>query len=125
MTNEDGLIRMTGEVRKLATDPFERAARWEQQEEIRQELIKKRVWRKMRRRGGAGMAAIAMVVFGLPHALTALVRPAGFDFGDPTWSESLVDFFGGRFWLFGAYTGFMLLLFRAGLITWVASRGTE
>jgi hypothetical protein len=115
-----------GEVRSLTTDPFERAARREQQEEIRQELIKKRVWRRMRRRGGAGVAAIAMIVFGLPYTITALVRAGGFDFGEPTWGESLVDFFfGGRFWLFGAYTGFMLLLLWAALITWVATRGGD
>src|SRR5688572_18269061 len=115
-----------GEVHKLATDPFEQAAKRERQEELRQEMVKQRMWRKMRRRGGGGMAAVALVVFGLPYALTALVRASGFDFGEPTWGESLVDFFfGGRFWLFGAYTGFMLLLVWTALIVWVASRGSE
>ena len=115
-----------GEVRRLTTDPFERAAQREHREEIRQEILKRRVWRKMRRRGGSGMAAIAMVVFGVPYAIAALVRAAGFDFGDPTWGASFVAFFfGGRFWLFGAYTGFMLLMIWVGLITWIAARGDD
>lgn len=114
----------TGEVRTLTADPFERAAKREHREEIQRELRKRRVWKGMRRRGGSGMAAIAMVVFGVPYTIAALVRASGFDFGEPTWGESLRDFFfGGRFWLFGAYTGFMLLLIWAGLITWIASRG--
>lgn len=115
---------MTGEVRRLTTDPFERAAQREHREELQREFMRRRMWKRMRRRGGTGMATIAIVVFGVPYALTALVRAAGFDFGEPTWGESLVDFFfGGRFWLFGAYTGFILLLVWTAAITWVASRG--
>jgi hypothetical protein len=118
----------TGEVRKLTTDPFERAAKREEQEEIRKEFLRQRMargtLRRMRRRGGRTGMWIAVVVFGAPYALTALIRAAGFDFGEPAWGTSLVNFFfGGRLWLFGAYTGFMLLLLWAAAIVWVASRG--
>ena len=112
----------------VTDDPFERAAKREEREEIRKELVRQRVargtWGRMRRRGGRTGMWIAVVVFGAPYALVALIRAAGFDFGEPTWGESLVDFFfGGRFFIFGAYTGFMLMLLWAAAIVWVAMRG--
>ena len=113
----------TGEVRKLTTDPFERAAQREHREEVQREFLKQRVWKRMRKRRDASGMGVVLVVFGLPYAIWALVRAAGFDFGDPTWGRSLLDyFFGGRFWIFGAYTGFMLMLFWVAVIVWVAER---
>jgi hypothetical protein len=113
----------TGEVRKLTTDPFERAAKREHQDEIRREMLKSRMWKRMRKRRDASGMGIVLVIVGLPYAVWALVRAAGFDFGEPTWGKSLIDyFFGGRFWVFGAYTGFMLLLIWVTAIVWVAER---
>ena len=114
----------SGEVRRLTADPFERAAQREHHEELRQELVKQRLWRKMRRNGDGAMAAMMLAFFGVPYAIGALVRAAGFRFGEPTWGESLVDyFFGGRFWLFGAWTGFTLLMAWAALMLWIMARG--
>ena len=112
-----------GEVRKLTTDPFERAAKREHADEIRRELLKTRVWKRMRKRRDASGMGVVLIVVGVPYVIWALVRAAGFDFGDPTWGRSLVDFFfGGRFWVFGAYTGSMLLLIWVTAIARAADR---
>ena len=95
---------MTGEVRRLTTDPFERAARREEQEHIRQRWVQE-MWGGR----GSGMGAV-IAFFGIPYVIWGLIRAAGFDFGDPTLPQSIVDYFFGKWWIFGAYTAWMLLL---------------
>ena len=108
----------------MTTDPFERAAEREHRDEVRRELVKRRLWGRMRSRGDGSIAAVGLVFFGVPYAIAALVRAAGFRFGEPSWGESLVQFFfGGRFWLFGAWTGFMLLMTWLLVMFWLLARG--
>lgn len=105
----------------MTVDPFERAAEREEREEIVREMRK--TW------GIAGLVSptsgmtISLIVFGGPYILIALIRAAGFDFGEPTWGESMVEFFfGGPRRGFGIYTGWMLFLVWVWLITAVSSR---
>jgi len=110
----------------LTTDPFERAAQREHHDELQRELVKERIWRKMRKRRDASGMGIIMMFFGVPYVFAALIRAAGFNFGVPSWRQSLIDFFfGGRYWLFGAFTGWTLFILWVTAIVWVFDRWDE
>jgi hypothetical protein len=96
----------------MTTDPFERAAQYEEREEIAREMRRAWAWNGI---SGSGVAT-ALVAFGLPYVIWGLVRAAGFHFGDPTMPQSLIRFFFGRWWIFGAYTVWMLFLLWAWAI---------
>ena len=99
----------------MTTDPFERAARREEQEEVRREMRRRWTWGRGWRRSGM---ATALVVFGIPYVIWGLIRAANFDFGDPTMGQSLLRYFFGRWYVFGVYTGWMLFL----IWTWAIAR---
>ena len=102
----------------MTADPFERAARREEHEEFQREMRRMWDWRSASTNG----MSIALVVFGIPYVLIALIRAAGFDFGDPTLPRSIVEyFFGGPRRGFGIYTGWMLFLLWTWLIVRVSS----
>jgi hypothetical protein len=104
----------------MTSDPFERAARREEREEIEREKRLRQMWTDYSSSTGV---AIAIVVFGIPYLLIALIRASGWDFGSPTLPESLVEyFFGGPRRGFGIYTGWMLFLIWAWLITVLSNR---
>jgi hypothetical protein len=95
-------------------DPFERAARREEQEELRREITRARVLNKVV--GKDSDTGAALVVFGVPYAIWALIRAAFYDFGSPTLPRSIVHFFFGDWWWFGAYTAWVLFLVWVALI---------
>jgi len=104
----------------MTSDPFERAAKREERAEIERERRLHGVWTDY---GGSNGMAVALVVFGIPYLIIALIRASGWDFGSPTLPESLVEyFFGGPRRGFGIYTGWMLFLIWTWLITVVSSR---
>jgi hypothetical protein len=105
----------------MTTDPFERAARREEHEEIAREMRKR--WGIPGGGSPTSGMSIALIVFGGPYILIALIRAAGFDFGEPTLGQSLVDFFFGPPRRgFAIYTGWMLFLAWTWLIVAVSSR---
>jgi hypothetical protein len=96
----------------VTNDPFERAAKREEKDEIRREITKQNMMRRMSRRTRSAIWA-----FGIPYVIWALVRASSFDFGEPTIPRSIVEFFfksGAPF--FTAYTVWMLFLIWAHLI---------
>jgi hypothetical protein len=93
-------------------DPFERAAEREEREELRREMRRQRMWSAGRNGMGSALAA-----FGIPYLVWGLIRAASFDFGDPTVPQSIVRFFFGKWWIFGAYTAWMLFLLWAAAIS--------
>jgi hypothetical protein len=96
-------------------DPFERAARREEQEELRREITRAKLLSRVTPRRDSGMGA-ALVVFAVPYAIWALIRAAFYDFGEPTLPRSIVEFLFGEWWWFGAYTGWVLFLVWVALI---------
>jgi hypothetical protein len=102
----------------MKDDPFERAAEREEHEEIRREMRRTWMWG---RRGRSG-TAVAVVVFGIPYIVWGLLRAATYDFGEPTVPQSMVRFFFGEWWWFGAMTGWLLFLIWATAIEVVSAR---
>ena len=98
-----------------AIDPFERAAEREEQEEFRREMKRMWMWGRARRYGHSGLV-VAIIVFGIPYVVWGLIRAASFHFGDPTIPQSVVRYFFGHWWTFGAYSGWMLFLLWAWAI---------
>ena len=96
-------------------DPFERAARREEQEELRREITRAHLLSRMTG-GGSDMGA-ALAALGVPYLVWGLIRAAYYDFGSPTLPRSIVEFFFDDFWWFGAYTVLMLLVIWAAAIT--------
>jgi hypothetical protein len=90
---------------KVTDDPFERAAEREEREEMRREMRRERMWR----RGREGTSSM-LAMFGIPYVVWALIRAANFDFGEPTLPQSIVRYFFGKWWVFGAYSAWMLFL---------------
>jgi hypothetical protein len=99
----------------VSTDPFERAARREEREEIRREL--RRSWIAPGMRWASRGITTALVAFGFPYLIWGLIRAANFDFGDPTLGQSIVRFFFGKWYVFGVYTVWMLFLAWTWVIT--------
>jgi hypothetical protein len=95
-------------------DPFERAARREEQEELRREITRAKLLSRVT--GKDSGTGTALVVFGIPYVIWALIRAAFYDFGEPTLPRSIVEFFFGQWWWFGAYTGWVLFLVWVALI---------
>ena len=85
----------TGEVVRLTTDPFERAAQREHQDELQRELMKERIWRKMRKRRDASGMGIILMFFGVPYVFAGLIRAASFRFGQPSMRASRITITSG------------------------------
>ena len=108
--------REPGEARRPRKpgDPFERAARLEEQEELRREVTRARLLRSVTGKDSDMGSAIAAL--GFPYLVWGLIRAAFYDFGSPL-PQSIVGFLFDDFWWFGAYTVVVLLLIWAALIT--------
>jgi hypothetical protein len=102
----------------VTEDPFERAAKREEREEIRREMRKQ--WLVPGVRWASRGMTTAIVSFGIPYVIWGLIRAAGFDFGEPTMPQSIIRFFFGKWYVFGIYTGWMLFL----LWSWAITRTT-
>jgi hypothetical protein len=89
----------------VTSDPFERAAKREEKEEIRREVKRANVMRRMQRRSRSTVAA-----FGIPYVVWALVEASYYDFGEPTIPQSIIRFFFHGGWFFTSYTFWMLFL---------------
>ena len=96
-------------------DPFERAARREEQEELRREITRAKLMKRVT--GKDSDAGTALAVFGIPYVVWALIRAAYYNFGEPTMPRSIVEFFFGQWWFFGAYTAWVLFLVWVTLIS--------
>lgn len=96
-------------------DPFERAAQREESEELRREITRAKLMSKVSGRESGIGAAIAAL--GFPWLIWGAIRAAYYDFGEPTLPRSIVGFFFGDFWWYGALTVLVLLCMWAGLIT--------
>jgi hypothetical protein len=96
-------------------DPFEEAARREEREELKRE-IRRRSALKSLQPERSGMST-ALVVFGIPYVVWGLIRAASYHFGSPTVPRSIVHFFFGSWWWFGAYSALMLFLIWTWAIT--------
>jgi hypothetical protein len=99
----------------VTTDPFERAARREEQEEIRREVMRTRLWRQGR--GGTG---VAVVVFGVPYIILGLVRASGHAFTTP-YGEAIRRYFFGKPG-FAIFTAWMLFLVWVWAIEFASRR---
>ena len=99
----------------MTTDPFERAARREEEEEYRRELMRTRLWRRGRR----GTTS-ALVFFGIPYAIWGLLRAAGYTWASPV-GESIRHYFFGNVG-FAIYTVWMLFLVWMWAVEFVSRR---
>jgi len=88
-------------------DPFERAARREEQEELRREVTRAKLLSKVTGKDSGMAAAVAGV--GFPWLVWGLIRASYYHFGAPTLPQSIVRFFFGDFWWYGALTVTVLL----------------
>ena len=113
----------TGDVRKLTTDPFERAAQREHREEVQRELLKQRVWKRMRSAVTRAAWVSSSSTFGLPYVVwgTRTCRRVRLRRSDDAGHHRRL-FLRWTIWVFGAYTGTMLLLIWVTAIAWVAER---
>ncbi len=89
-----------------AVDPFERAAEREEKEELKREIRRATLLKRV----GARSEKQALAVLGIPYVIWALIRAAYFDFGSPTLPRSLVRFFFNDYWVFSGYTILVLIL---------------
>lgn len=96
-------------------DPFERAARREEQEELKREITRAKLLSKVT--GKDSDVAAGVAVLGFPWLIWSAIRAAYYDFGEPTLPRSIVEFFFGDFWWYGALTVTVLLLVWAALIS--------
>lgn len=101
----------------MTSDPFERAAQREETAWIRRELTRAHSWA-----GPHGGMSVAMIAFGLPYVIWGLIRAANTMWGAPTLARSIVHYFFGKPFLFGAYTGWMLFLLWAWAIVAASQR---
>jgi hypothetical protein len=99
---------------RTGSDPFERAAKREEKEELKREAKRASLMKKMQRRTGSSVAAL-----GLPYVVLGLVKASYYDFGEPTLPRSIVRFFfhGGWFW-----TGYTFVLM---LVIWAWAMGED
>ena len=95
-------------------DPFERAARHEEQEELRREITRAKLLSRVT--GKDSSARTGAVVLGFPWLIWGLIRAAYYDFGEPTLPQSIVRFFFADFWWYGALTVTVLLTVWAAVI---------
>jgi hypothetical protein len=98
-------------------DPFERAARREEREELRKEITKARLLSSVTQASKDSDAGVGFVVLGFPYLIWAAIRAAYHDFGEPTIPRSIVQFFFGEWWWFGAATVLVLVVGWAALIS--------
>lgn len=101
----------------MTTDPFERAARREEQEEIRRERRKAEAWLIPGVRWARTGVGAAIVSFGIPYIIWGGIRASGFDFGEPTMPQSIVRYFFGPRYVFGVFTGWMIFLVWSWAVT--------
>ena len=92
----------------VAVDPFERAAKREEKEELKREVKRASLMKKMQRKSRSSVAAL-----GLPYIVLGLVRASYYDFGEPTVPQSIVRFFFHGGWLWTGYTITVMLVIWA------------
>lgn len=99
---------------RTGPDPFERAAKREEKEELKREAKRASLMKKMQRRTGSSLAAL-----GFPYVVLGLVKASYYDFGEPTLPRSIVRFLfhGGWFW-----TGYT---FTVLLVAWAWAMGED
>ena len=96
-------------------DPFERAAKREEQEELRREMTRAKMLSKVTGKDSEMGGVLAGIAF--PWVVWGLIRAASYHFGSPTVPQSLVRFFFGDFWWYGALTVTVLLTMWGALVS--------
>jgi hypothetical protein len=101
-------------------DPFERAAKREQIEEIRREAEREKLKKRYGVSSGTRDAGQALAVFFMPYVVWALFRASNHTWGKPVGKAITHFFFGTGFWFAAATVGILVfswiwMIGRAGL----------